>query len=104
MFIKMFGGDREDRAKIYRPGEGSLRGHRMGFQDERDTRHRRQAGLPYEGCRRSLVLEPQRALWAAPKSGKKAQVGETDARQVFHRLARTWQEWGQSSGYFDSEE
>ncbi|MFN2311678.1 MAG: adenosylcobalamin-dependent ribonucleoside-diphosphate reductase [Spirochaetia bacterium] len=28
---------------------------------------------------------------------------ESDARQVFHRLAFTWTEWGQRSGYFDSE-
>ena len=27
-----------------------------------------------------------------------------DARQVFHRLAFTWTEWGKRAGYFDSEE
>jgi ribonucleoside-diphosphate reductase alpha chain len=30
--------------------------------------------------------------------------GETDARQVFHRLAHTWREWGQRYGYFDTDE
>jgi ribonucleoside-diphosphate reductase alpha chain len=29
---------------------------------------------------------------------------EHDARQVFHRLAYTWLEWGKNSGYFDKEE
>ncbi|MCX7787501.1 MAG: adenosylcobalamin-dependent ribonucleoside-diphosphate reductase [Spirochaetes bacterium] len=28
---------------------------------------------------------------------------ETDARQVFHRLAHTWRRWGERYGYFDSE-
>lgn len=27
---------------------------------------------------------------------------ETDARQVFHRLAHTWRKWGEGYGYFDS--
>ncbi|MFQ3620480.1 MAG: adenosylcobalamin-dependent ribonucleoside-diphosphate reductase [Spirochaetales bacterium] len=27
---------------------------------------------------------------------------ETDARQVFHRLAYTWKRWGERCGYFDS--
>lgn len=30
--------------------------------------------------------------------------GETDARQVFHRLAGTWRHWGEKYGYFDTEE
>ncbi|MCL2766007.1 MAG: vitamin B12-dependent ribonucleotide reductase [Treponema sp.] len=29
---------------------------------------------------------------------------EHDCRQVFHRLAYTWLEWGKKSGYFDSQE
>ncbi|MDR0289353.1 MAG: vitamin B12-dependent ribonucleotide reductase, partial [Treponema sp.] len=29
---------------------------------------------------------------------------EHDARQVFHRLAFTWMDWGQKAGYFDGEE
>jgi ribonucleoside-diphosphate reductase alpha chain len=30
--------------------------------------------------------------------------GESDARQVFHRLAFTWTDWGKRSGYFDGDE
>jgi ribonucleoside-diphosphate reductase alpha chain len=30
--------------------------------------------------------------------------GEDDARQVFHRLAQTWREWGTRYGYFTAEE
>jgi ribonucleoside-diphosphate reductase alpha chain len=29
---------------------------------------------------------------------------EHDARQVFHRLAYTWTDWGRQNGYFDAEE
>ncbi|MDR1059298.1 MAG: adenosylcobalamin-dependent ribonucleoside-diphosphate reductase, partial [Treponema sp.] len=29
--------------------------------------------------------------------------GEHDARQVFHRLAYTWMDWGRRNGYFDTE-
>jgi ribonucleoside-diphosphate reductase alpha chain len=29
---------------------------------------------------------------------------EHDARQVFHRLAYTWMDWGRKNGYFDGEE
>ena len=29
--------------------------------------------------------------------------GETDARQVFHRLAYTWTDWGRRHGYFSTE-
>ncbi len=35
------------------------------------------------------------------KDGKTG--GETDARQVFHRLAGCWTHWGKEHGYFDSE-
>ena len=30
--------------------------------------------------------------------------GETDARQVFHRLAHTWRIWGEKAGYFDTDQ
>ena len=32
------------------------------------------------------------------------ETGETDARQVFHRLAGTWTYWGWKHGYFECEE
>lgn len=44
----------------------------------------------------------------AQKYFRKAGVGpegtgsETDCRQVFHRLAGCWRQWGESNGYFDS--
>ena len=31
-------------------------------------------------------------------------IGETSAKQVFHRLAGTWTYWGWKGGYFDAEE
>ncbi len=30
--------------------------------------------------------------------------GETDAAQVFHRLAHTWRIWGEKAGYFDTDQ
>src|SRR6186713_3401013 len=42
------------------------------------------------------------ALAALPE--KERYGGETDARQVFDRLAGTWTYWGWRGGYFDSEE
>ncbi len=30
--------------------------------------------------------------------------GETDSRQVFHRLAGCWRHWGETNGYFDTAE
>ena len=35
---------------------------------------------------------------------RNASGGETDARQVFDRLAGTWTYWGQKGGYFTTEE
>ena len=43
----------------------------------------------------------------APKKspyGDPACDGETDARQVFHRLAGCWTHWGKEHGYFDTPE
>ncbi|MDR2258568.1 MAG: ribonucleoside-diphosphate reductase, partial [Treponema sp.] len=47
--------------------------------------------------------------WALP-AGKKdpgeklpEDGAEHDARQVFHRLAFTWTDWGRKNGYFDTE-
>ena len=41
------------------------------------------------------------AIAKLPK-GQRA-IGETSAKQVFHRLAGTWTYWGWKGGYFDSE-
>ena len=44
-------------------------------------------------------------LWrSAPAAGADGSGGETDARQVFHRLAGTWTYWGWTHGYFGTEE
>jgi ribonucleoside-diphosphate reductase alpha chain len=42
---------------------------------------------------------------AAPVQGQETSTrGETDARQVFHRLAFTWMDWGRRYRYFTTEE
>jgi len=38
------------------------------------------------------------------EDGKPLIGGERDARQVFHRLAGCWTQWGNTHGYFDTEE
>ena len=38
------------------------------------------------------------------EAGNPVLGAETDARQVFHRLAGCWRYWGESHGYFDSKE
>ncbi len=44
-------------------------------------------------------------LWRSePAPGAGEDGGETDARQVFGRLAGTWTYWGWKHGYFDGEE
>jgi len=37
-----------------------------------------------------------------PVKNNSRKGGENDARQVFHRLAHTWMDWGRRYGYFDS--
>jgi ribonucleoside-diphosphate reductase alpha chain len=41
---------------------------------------------------------------AVGADGKPVLGGETDARQVFHRLAGCWTHWGRQHSYFDSDE
>ena len=43
-----------------------------------------------------------RALAALPEAARYG--GETDARQIFDRMAGTWTYWGWKGGYFDAEE
>ena len=68
----------------------------------------RKAGVPAD-----KALEWK--LWVPKKKGKSSNStdpgekipldgSEHDARQVFHRLAYTWMDWGRQSNYFDSEE
>jgi ribonucleoside-diphosphate reductase alpha chain len=44
----------------------------------------------------------ERALAELPQADRSG--GETDARQVFDRLAGTWTYWGQKGGYFTTED
>ncbi|MCP4686127.1 MAG: vitamin B12-dependent ribonucleotide reductase [bacterium] len=55
----------------------------------------RKAGVPLVDEHDNPVLD---------ESGEQKTGGETDARQVFHRLANCWRHWGEEQGYFDSEE
>src|SRR3954470_16236680 len=48
--------------------------------------------------------QPDQDALAALGEGEKRTVGETSAKQVFHRLAGTWAYWGWKGGYFDTEE
>ena len=47
-------------------------------------------------------IPDQRALELLPETERF--IGETDARQVFDRLAGTWTYWGWKAGYFTTEE
>lgn len=68
----------------------------------------RKAGVPAD-----KALEWKK--WVPKKKGKTKETldpgdsipldgSEHDARQVFHRLAYTWMDWGRQNNYFDSEE
>ncbi|HEX9882193.1 MAG TPA: vitamin B12-dependent ribonucleotide reductase, partial [Hyphomicrobium sp.] len=71
----------------------------------------RKAGV---ACRLKKIEETQIPSWAwrsAPDERALAELprserygGETDARQVFDRLAGTWTYWGLKGGYFTTEE
>ena len=53
----------------------------------------RKAGVPQVDQHGNPVKEDD----GSPQLG-----GETDARQVFHRLADCWRKWGEKHGYFDT--
>ena len=55
----------------------------------------RRAGVPQKDAQGKPLLDEH----GAPVLG-----GETDARQVFHRLAGCWADWGKQHGYFDTDE
>src|SRR6516162_8223483 len=60
----------------------------------------RRAGVPAEVER---VAEPDVPAWmqrSVPKKGDHCTGQETDARQVFRRLAGCWTYWGWKGGYF----
>jgi len=63
----------------------------------------RKAGVPAAA---EKVTEPGVPPWlqrSRPAAGDRALGHETDARQVFHRLAGCWTYWGWKGGYFSSE-
>jgi ribonucleoside-diphosphate reductase alpha chain len=63
----------------------------------------RKAGLP---CNSERVPEPGVPEWlqrSRPVQGDPRTGHETEARQVFHRLAGCWTYWGWKAGYFSSE-
>ena len=55
----------------------------------------RKAGVPQTDARGRKVKG---------EDGKPLMGGERDARQVFHRLAGCWMEWGDKHGYFDTKD
>jgi ribonucleoside-diphosphate reductase alpha chain len=55
----------------------------------------RKAGLPLKDADGNPVLDSK----GRPMTGS-----ESDARQVFHRLAGCWTHWGREYGYFDTED
>src|SRR3546814_13844187 len=74
---------------------------------------------PYTTLFRSLPLKSRRVpednvpawLWRSEPDHKAMAdiaederfIGETSAKQVFHRMAGTWTYWGWKGGYFDAE-
>lgn len=55
----------------------------------------RKAGVPQYDAKGNPIIE---------ENGDHKTGGETNARQIFNRLAGCWQSWGMEHGYFDSEE
>ncbi len=53
----------------------------------------RKAGVPQSDSLGKPIMD---------NHGKQLLGGETDARQVFHRLAGCWRHWGEKHGYFDT--
>src|SRR4029453_159830 len=71
----------------------------------------RKAGVPAR-LKRTEETQVPSWLWRATPAERRPAgrpqgdrvVGETDARQVFDRLAGTWTYWGWKGGYFTTEE
>ena len=62
----------------------------------------RKAGVPDKTVRVPEEGVPE-WLWRSEPASDASFRGETDAREVFHRLAGCWTYWGFKHGYFDSE-
>src|SRR5205807_1464337 len=63
----------------------------------------RKAGVPARFAHANEAGVPDWLQPNRPASGDQAAGHETDARQVFHRLAGCWSYWGWKGGYFSSE-
>src|SRR5690349_2006502 len=63
----------------------------------------RKAGVPRELERIPESGVPSWLQRSRPAPGNAGQTHETDARQVFRRLAGCWTYWGWKGGYFSSE-
>jgi len=61
----------------------------------------RKRGVPPAGSATPAAALP--ASHGVTTGAKGAAAGETDARQVFHRLAYTWAEWGRRYKYFTTD-
>ncbi|HTW83436.1 MAG TPA: LAGLIDADG family homing endonuclease [Candidatus Sulfotelmatobacter sp.] len=62
----------------------------------------RRAGVPTATVRVPEEGIPE-WLWRSEPASDATFIGETDARQVFHRLAGCWTYWAFKHGYFDDE-
>jgi ribonucleoside-diphosphate reductase alpha chain len=63
----------------------------------------RRAGVPAQTRRVPEEGVPEWLWRSEPASPQTSLGGESDARQVFHRLAGCWTYWGWKGGYFSSE-
>jgi ribonucleoside-diphosphate reductase alpha chain len=63
----------------------------------------RKAGLPRQSRKVPEEGVPEWLQRSTPVAGDPCDGHETDARQVFHRLAGCWAYWGWKGGYFSSE-
>src|SRR5262245_22722450 len=63
----------------------------------------RRAGVPARTARVHEDGVPHWLQRSATESPDSPLGGETDSRQVFHRLAGCWAYWGWKGGYFGSE-
>src|SRR5437773_2730693 len=63
----------------------------------------RKAGVPAQTERVPEEGVPEWLRRSRPVEGDAGNAQETDARQVFHRLAGCWTYWGWKGGYFTSE-
>jgi ribonucleotide reductase alpha subunit len=64
----------------------------------------RKAGVPRQSQRVPEEGVPEWLQRSVPVAGDPRDAQETDARQVFRRLAGCWTYWGWKGGYFSSEE